>query len=271
MALGVNTTIPITPTLTDLVGAGQGGAGAAGPPGVGASASSTSGSAAVAIGQNGALDLNSVDALALSLNRATGIADVAIGAGQTVQGLLAHLQADAGAAQDPALDASSRDALNADFKARLGQIGATIDAASFDGVNLVNGQPSAGLKLPDAAGGGLTLSAQDLSLGGPIVTVGATASLGTAGAAASALGDVSTSLANLQAALDALTGEAGQIAAHGAIVNRLSGALQAQTEANASDSTDGARLLALQIQQGLNADPQPIANQSPQLVLSLFR
>ncbi len=269
MALSVNTTNAVPPALTDLIGANQGGNGAGAVAGPAAASGSSDGATAVAIGQNGALDLSSVDALALSLNRATGIADVAIDAGQTVAGLLSKLQSDAAAAADPSLGSGDRDALNGDFKSVLDQISQTVSGASFDGVNLVDGGGSAGLKLSGAAG--LTLSAQNLSLGGPIVTVGATASLGTSSAAASALADVTSSLANLQAALDALNTQAGQIATHGAIVNRLSGALQAKAAANASDSTDGARLLALQIQQGLSADPQPIANQSPQLVLSLFR
>jgi flagellin len=273
VTLSVNPNNPILTALQDLSTPAQSGGNTTGPGVLGPTGAPSPGSGSVAIGQNGSLDLSAVDTVALGLNRATSIGDVAIGAGQSVANLLATLKTQAAAAQDPSLDATQLQALNGDFKSVLGQITSTIDQASFDGVNLLDGASPAGLKLPVSADGGaaLTLSAQNLSLGGPIVTVPATASLGTASAAASALADVSNSLSNIQIALNNLSDQTAQIAAHGAIVNRLSGALAAGANANISASADGARLLALQVQQQLGTQTQPIANQSPQLVLSLFR
>lgn len=268
MSISVTGANPLSQSLLDPTGPNQAGAPAD------QQATGGGAAAAVSIGTGGAgLDLSAVDSVALGLNRATAIADVAIGAGQAVAGLLAQIKDQANAAENPALDPAARAGLNADFRSELAQIAQTVSQAEFDGVNLVNGQPQAGLKLPTGPDGGpaLTLSAQDLSLGGPVITLGAAASLGTASAAASALADASDSLSNLDQALATLNDQAGQIATQGAIVNRLSGALQAQAAAGASDGADGARLLALQVQQQLGAQNQPIANQSPQLVLSLFR
>ncbi|HLI65515.1 MAG TPA: flagellin [Caulobacteraceae bacterium] len=268
MSITVTGANPLSQSLLDPAGPGQTSGPAATQP-----TDAGQAPAAVAIGRNGGLDLSVVDSVAFSLNRATAIADVAIGAGQQVAGLLAQMKEQATAAGDPALDAASRAGLNTDFKAELAQIAQTVGQAEFDGVNLLKGEGHAGLKLPTGADGGptLTLSAQDLSLGGPAITFGATASLGTASAAGAALADVSDSLSNVERALAALNDQAGQIAAHGAIINRLSDALSTQTAANASGDADGARLLALQVQQQLGAQGEPIANQSPQLVLSLFR
>jgi flagellin len=163
--------------------------------------------------------------------------------------------------------------LNTDFKAVLGQIASTVSQASFDGVNLIDGQTPAGLNLSAGAGGGaaLSLSAQNLTLGGPVVTLASTSSLGTPTAATAALADISSSLDNIQTALGALSSQANQVSAHSSILNQLTGVLQAGTAANADSGADGARLMALQIQQQLSGQSQPIANQSPQLVLSLFR
>ncbi|HXQ09958.1 MAG TPA: hypothetical protein VN805_03055 [Caulobacteraceae bacterium] len=264
MAISVSGAGPISPALQDLNTPGQGAASGGVPPAQ--PNGDRTQAAAVSIGQNGSLDVGTVDALALSLNSAAGIADLAIGAGKTVAGLLSALQGQAGAAQDPTLDPASRDGLNADFKATLAQITTTVQQAGFDGVNLLDGT-SGSLKIP----GGGSLTPQDLTLGGPVLVLSPTATLGSAGAAAQALADVNTSGANLDQAMSALADQASQISAHGAILGQLSTALKAGLPSSADAGAEGARLLALQVQQQLGVQPQPIANQSPQLVLSLFR
>jgi flagellin len=261
LAISVSGAGPISPALQDLNTPGQGVTGGRPP-----KSDSDAAQPAVAIGQNGSLDVGTVDALALGLGSAAGIADLALGAGKTVEGLLTSLQGEAAAAQDPTLDPTTRDGLNVDFKARLAQITATVQQASYDGVNLVDGS-STGVRIP----GGGSLAPQTLTLGGPVLLVSSTASLGSADAATAALGDINSSLTNLQSALAALADQAGQISAHGAIVGQLSSALKAGVQTTAGAGTEGARLMALQVQQQLGAQGQPIANQSPQLVLSLFR
>ena len=274
MSINLNptTTSPILTALQDL---NSSGASTTDADLIGGQSSSTSSAtsnaanaSAVLIDQSAGIDPSAVDADATSLNRATSIADLAVGAGQSVASLLTQLKDDATAAQNPTLDVTTRQALNSDFQSTLGQITATVNQASFDGVNLLDGQ-SSGLSLPAGGGASLSLSPQNLTLGGSIVTLAPTSSLGTPTAATAALADVTNSLNNIQTALSALTDQANQVSAHGAILNQLSGALQAGT--TGGDSVDGARLLALQVQQQLSGQSQPIANQAPQLVLSLFR
>lgn len=264
MAISVNGAGPVSQALQDLGTPGQGASTAKDGPA--SAASEGQATSAVAIGQNGRLDLTTVDAIALGLNSAAGIADLALGAGQTVAGLLSTLRGQAAAGQDPALEPEARQALNRDFGSALDQIAAAVQQASFDGVNLVNGATAGSLKIP----GGGSLTPQDLTLGGPIVSVPPTASLGSPDAASLALLDVGNSLGALDTALGTLAQQAGLISAHGAIVGQLSNALKAGLS-SPEDGADGARLLALQVQQQLGGQGQPIANQSPQLVLSLFR
>jgi flagellin len=273
VSINLNTTSPLLTALQDLNSSGTSTGSTTDADlidGQSSSSSSTSETAtlsAVTIGQGAGVDLGALDADSTSLNKATSIADVAVGAGQSVASLLAKLKDDAAAAQSPTLDGTARQALNSDFQSTLSQISATVNQASYDGVNLVNGQ-SSGLSLP-AGGGSVSLSAQNLSLGGSVVTVSSSSSLGTPTAATAALADVTSSLGNIETALNALTDQANQVSAHGAILNQLSGALQAGS--SGGDNVDSARLLALQVQQQLSGQSQPIANQAPQLVLSLFR
>jgi flagellin len=264
LAISVSGAGPISPALQDLNNPGQGAASGGVAPGQVDGDSAPS--AAVAIGQNGALDIGTVDALALGLNSAAGIADLAIGAGQTVASLLGALRGQASAAQDPTLDAAVRDGLNADLQATLTQISTTVQHASFDGVNLLDGT-SGSLKIP----GGGSLTPQNLTLGGPVLVISPYATLDSPAAATQAVAAVDASGANLDQALSALSDQAGQISAHGAILGQLSSALKGGLPSSPDAGAEGARLLALQVQQQLSAQSQPIANQSPQLVLSLFR
>jgi flagellin len=263
LSIIINPNNPILTALQDL------NAGSSAPASDAATSSSDTADDSVAIGQGGA-SLSALGAVQLSLGRASSISDAAIGAAQTIQGLLGRLQTDAAAAQDPTIDAADLQSLNSDYKATLAQITTTVGQAGVDGANLLDGSSPGGVKVLASADGGslLTLSSQDLTLGGPNLAVSATSSLGTATAAAGALSEVNASIPNLQSALSTLTSQAGQIDAHAALVAQASGALQAS---GGAEDADGARLLALQIQQQLSAAGAPIANQAPQMVLSLFR
>lgn len=202
------------------------------------------------------------------LSRAATVSDIAVAAGGAVAGLLGQLQQDAAQAADPSTDPTTRQGLNTDYRSLLGQIQAAVQSAGFDGVNLVDGSTAAAARFsigPDGATA--SLSGQDLSLGGAVVTVASTSSIGTPSAAAAALSDITQSLSNLKAALDQLTAQADSITAHGGLLAQAAG----QGGGGSNLDADGARLQALQIQQQLAGSDVSIANQAPQLVLALFR
>ena len=202
------------------------------------------------------------------LSRAASISDLTVAATGVVAGLLSQLQQTAAQAADPSTDPTTRQGLNTDYKALLGKIQATVQSASFDGVNLLNGSTTAAAQFavgPDGATSSLT--GQNLSLGGPVLTVASTSSIGTASAAASTLSDISQSVTNLQALLVNVTSQANQITAHGGLLAQASGL----TGGASNPDADGAKLAALQIQQQLAGETQSIANQAPQQVLALFR
>ena len=134
-----------------------------------------------AVAQAMRADVRALDAVQSGLDRASTIGDVALAAGEAISDLLVQMREKAVAAMDPSLDNFSRAAYDSDFKSLMDQIQVIIENAEFDGANLVNGSITNGIEfLADAdATRTVTLKSQDLSFGGTIMTLAATASLGT--------------------------------------------------------------------------------------------
>jgi flagellin len=206
-----------------------------------------------------------------SLDRASSIADLASASGQSVADLLSQIKAKVATATDPSLSTAARTALSADFSTLVGQIGAVVSGASFDGVNLLNGASSADVKFLAGSDGSTaaSLTPQDLTVGGPNIVLGADASIATPTAAAQTLAQVNQSLININGALSDLGTQAGQISDHSGFVSLLSNGAASAT-GDASDA-DGAQLQALQVQQQLTLQGGAIANAGPQYILSLFK
>lgn len=227
------------------------------------------------IAQNQQQQASGLGAVIQGLNRATSISDVAVSAGQTVINLLNQLKQSALSATEPSLDAASRQALNSTFKASLAQIGAIINNASFDGVNLLDGSSAGNQSVLASSDGSalLTLTSTDLSLGGPVVSLATTASLGATTAATTALSQINTSLSNATAVLANIGGQSNEIAAHTTFVSQLSDTLQTGVGdmIDANMGAESAQLKALQVQQQLGVQALSVANQAPSVILSLFR
>jgi flagellin len=228
---------------------------------------------ATAQGQKSAID--GLAAVTTSLNRATSISDVALGAGQSVLDLLSQLKTRALSASDPQLQTADRAALNTDFAGLLKRVSDTIAAASFDGVNLLDGSQSAAMKfLANAdASQTVTLSAPNLSLGGAMVTFGSTASITTAAAASALIAQIDASITNVTSAMADVGGQAKLISNHIQLVQNLSGVLEAGvTDLLSNDAAaDSARLKALQVAQQIGQQSLSLANSTPNILLSLFK
>ena len=70
--------------------------------------------------------------------------------------------------------------------------------ATFNGINLVNGSLTNITALANADGSGkITVNAQDMSLGGSVVTLSAAAGFSTATSAAALLTTIDTSISNV--------------------------------------------------------------------------
>jgi len=96
-----------------------------------------------------------------------------------VSDLLIEMRETALAASDRSLDQQSRNALNEDFVQLRDQIKTIIENAEFNGTNLINGTVTSISALANADGSNtITVSDANLTLGGGIVTVAATALTG---------------------------------------------------------------------------------------------
>ena len=228
-----------------------------------------------AIAQQQRADVGALSAVKQSLDRATSIADVALSAGESVSDLLNQLKEKVVAAKDSSLKTQSRELLNADFQALLKAIASAVDNATFDGGNILNGSLTTGIRfLANAdATSFVTLSAKDLSLGGAIIELSTSDSLLTLTGATQALTRLDDSITQLNASLGEIGAQAKQIEAHQNFVTKLVDTLESGIGnlVDADLAKESARLQALQVQQQLGAQSLSIANQAPQVILSLFR
>jgi len=228
-----------------------------------------------AIAQGQRADIGALNSVKMSLDRARSVAEVASTAGETVSDLLVQLKERVVAALDTSIDTSARTAIDSDFKSILRQITQVVQNANFDGANLLDGSLPGNLKfLANAdANAYITLSKQTLSLGGSIITISATASLGTITFATSILTQLTSSISLTNQALGNLGSQQKQIDGHATFVSKLTDVLTTGVGnlVDADLAKESARLQALQVQQQLGAQALSIANSAPQIILSLFR
>ncbi|RYF98960.1 MAG: flagellin, partial [Caulobacteraceae bacterium] len=219
---------------------------------------------------------NSLNSVIGSLQRGQSTIDVAISAGETVTDLLTQMKEKALAAADTTLDTTARAALNTDFTALRDQIAKVTSNADFNGANMIKSGGNTIAALANAAGTSkITVAAQDLSLGGTVLTssLGASASLGTAGASATMVTTVTTALSNVGAAMAKLGTGAKALESHMTFIGKLQDALDVGVGnlVDADLAKESARLQALQTKQQLGIQALSIANQSSSALLGLFR
>jgi flagellin len=226
------------------------------------------------IAQGKVADISSLDSVTMSLNRAGSIAQVALTAGTSVSDLLSQLRQTVVSATDPSEDSANMAALNSDYQSLLKNITQVVQGATFDGSNILNGSTATGLSfLASADGTGyVSLSGQDMTLGGSIITLGSTSSISTATAATNVLASLDVSLNNVNAALGDIGAQSNQIDAHTTFVSKLSDLLTTGVGnlVDADMGAEGARLTALQAAQQLGTQALSIANSSSSVILSLF-
>jgi flagellin len=227
-----------------------------------------------AIAQAQRADVAALGSVKQSLDRGSSTVDVAISAGESVSDLLLQMKEKVLAASDTSLDATSRAALNEDFKSLRDQIGKIVSNAAFNGSNLLDGSLTALTPLANAdATSVLTVKSEVMSLGGSIVTIGSTASFNTATIANGLITTVANSITNVSAALARLGTKSKALELHSKFVSKLSDSLESGIGnlVDADLAKESAKLQALQTKQQLGTQALSIANQASQGLLSLFR
>jgi flagellin len=237
-------------------------------------ASAKDNGAVFAMAQDLRADVAGNAAVSGSLERATSSVDVAMSAGQSISDLLIQMKQQALSASDQSLDTASRNALNEDFQALAAQITSIVQNAQFNGFNLINGSTTQISALASSDGTHkITVAAQNLNLSGSIVTITSTASIATQSKASAMISTVETSLTNVDSALAGLSSGASKLSVQASFVSELSNNLTTGIGnlVDADMATESAMLQSLQVKQQLGVQALAIANQSPQIVLSLFK
>ncbi|MCE9524248.1 MAG: flagellin [Alphaproteobacteria bacterium] len=227
-----------------------------------------------AIAQNMRMDVQALGAVTQSLNRAMSVADTAVAAGTTISDLLKEMKEKALAAKDPSIDANARAAYDADFTALRDQITKTIQNSGFDGSNLLDGSVTDIHALANADGNSyITVATRNLSLGGAIVSLTATATISTAVNASTMISTIEASLNALNLALSQLGTDAKKVDLHKTFIAKLSDELEhgIGNLVDADLAKESAKLQSLQTKQQLGIQALSIANAAPQAILSLFR
>ena len=227
-----------------------------------------------AIAQGQRAEIGALNAVKQSLDRGVAAVDVALAAGETVSDLLLQMKEKALAATDASLKTAARAALNEDFVALRDQIASVTSNAEFNGVNLLETGATGFQALANAQGSStLTVGAEVMALGSANVTITTSQTIDTLSDATAALAAVTASIDLVSGALARLGTKSKALSTHITFVGKLSDALEAGVGnlVDADLAKESAKLQALQTKQQLGVQALGIANQTPQLVLSLFR
>jgi flagellin len=231
--------------------------------------------ATYAIAQNMRGDVAGYSAVTDSINRGISSVDVALSAGQSISDLMIEMKQKALSASDASMDTASRQALNEDFEALRDQITSIVNNAVFNGFNLIDGSASGGISVLASSDGSkrITVQSENLSLSGGIIMFGAASTISTQSQASAMIATVETSLNNVNSALARLGSGSKKLSVQATFVQNLSDTLQSGIGnlVDADMATESAKLQSLQVKQQLGVQALSIANQSPQVILSLFR
>jgi len=230
-----------------------------------------------ATAQHQRADINGYDAVQNGVQRGSNILDVALAAMQGISDLIIEMKAKATQAADPSLTPVQRAMTDADYQAYRLQIDSMINAASFDGFNLIDKNP------PVAAADDLKIISEPnanpgLSINIPAIDVKAMTSalLGNVNSVAAAQAEIAvlnTMMQSVNSQLAVLGGHSLRLETHAQFIVKLQDSLSLGVGSlvDADLVRESARLQAVQIQQQLATQALQIANNRPQQILALFR
>ena len=223
-----------------------------------------------AIAQNQRSDISGFKAVKTALASGESAVGVAITAGKSISDLLIEMKAKVVQSNQAGLDSASRTALHNDFTALRDQISTIVATAEFNSINLIKSGATALSVLSTVDGSTITVSAQAMDT----ATLAASASdLTSSASAATALTAIDSAITSVSEKLASLGSSAKRIDIQadftGTLVDILKEGVGNLVDADLAE--ESALLQALQIKQQLGVQALSIANQTPQLILQLFR
>ena len=214
-----------------------------------------------------------------SLDRGTSVVDVAIVAGEAISDLLIEMKETALAATDRSLDQQSRNALNETFVQLRDQIKTIVGNAEFNGINMIkSGGDSLSVLANDDGSNRINFAAEDLSFGPPggpgtNIILSEDATISAFVNADLAVSEIESSMDNVGAVLARLGSASRRLEIQNSFTDKLTDVLEKGIGnlVDADLAKASAELQALQVKQQLGIQALSIANQTPQILLGLFR
>ncbi|MFQ5564099.1 MAG: flagellin [Parvularculaceae bacterium] len=231
-------------------------------------------------------ELKSVESVQQGLSIGVSTVDVALAGTESISDILVDMRAIASQAADPSLSAADLAVLEQQYVSLRDQITRVVSSTEVGGRNLIDSGASNLVVVAGIDGTTtITVSAQDLSVGGANVTVSTDA---TVFAAKDLDGDAvnesitqvaQAEIAAIEASIDNVSRATGALAAGSdaldlqeKILTRVSDALEISIGnlVDADLARESSRLQALQVQQQLAIQALSIANAAPNSILALF-
>jgi flagellin len=226
-------------------------------------------SAGFAIAQGLRGDVRGYSAIGEQLSKAKGNLSVASEAARSISDALADVRAVLTKLADDNVTGDQRTQYNADYANMINDIQRFMDMAEFNGVNLLTANADVNV-IADLAGNPLTVTGHDISADVHSLLT----SVADADAARTLLGgDFQTAMTNIGLIMGQLGADSRTLDNQIEFVQLLSDATEEGLGAivDADLAKESATLQALQVRQQLATQTLSIANQSPQILLSLFR
>ena len=238
---------------------------------------------------------SALDAVKDSLNNGKSVLDTTLSAGSQLTSILGQMQKAALAASDTGITDTSRAQYAASFQKLAQTYSNIVASATFNGVNQIDaltssvsalGSANAGIKITSAHSAlnvatvltgmkAFTSTASTASGTADTVTATASAWTGATGAADAKadLDKISTALGTVTAAMSGFGVDSTAMDNQLTLVSNLQDSLTTGVGnlVDADVARESANLTALQTKQQLGVQSLSIANQAPQIILSLFK
>jgi flagellin len=231
-----------------------------------------------AIAQSMRGDIAGMDAVKLSLSGGISIVDTAIEGARAVSDLLIEMKAKAVQASQEGLDVAAQNAIDSDFDNMVEQLQEMVNSSKFNGSNLIDASITTLNVLSSVDGDFINVRGQDLNT----TTIGQTsgsgqtisqADLSSPANALIALDIIDSAIDEVSTALAELGSDGNRLELQNDFTTKLRDILTAGVGnlVDADMAEESAMLTALQVKQQLGTQSLSIANQSPQIILSLFQ
>lgn len=216
-------------------------------------------------------DIKSFEAVQQSLASGRGVIAAAIAGATSVSNLLSDVKKKAIEASNPANTPSQQTILSADFNAMIAQLNTFVTNAVYNGRNLISADSAAVSITSTITGGQLTLNAAS-AVGGVTVADLVSGAVLTTAAALALITAVDAQITNVGQALGSLGANSKDVEFLSTFSQTLQDALVEGLGSlvDADLAKESAKLQALQVKQQLGVQSLSIANQRPQVLLSLF-